>query len=128
MKTALRLVIGFTVLISFSLYLLETHLRDLCNQYRGGAYLKDWLVQRGSSQSPLMSDIIPDDKIIVMAKLEEGPTGWVQEQLPEYVPSFSFEPHLQYPTLTLDASPKAGNTPSTSSTPPHTPEATATSS
>lgn len=90
MKTALRLVIGFTVLISFSLYLLETHLRDLCNQYRAGAYLKDWLVQRGSSQSPLMSDIIPDDKVIVMAKLEEEPTGWVQEQLPEYASPFLF--------------------------------------
>lgn len=86
MKSGLRLAICFTILLTFSLYLLEAHLRDLCNQYRAGAYLIDWLDQTKPIPGPPSSGGSPGDKVIVMAKMQEEPTGWVQEQLPEYVP------------------------------------------
>lgn len=85
MKGGLRLALCVTFLLFFSLYLLEAHLRDICNQYRAGAYLADWLDHKGPVQSPVFYNGIPEDKVIVMAKLEEEHTDWVAEQLPEYV-------------------------------------------
>jgi hypothetical protein len=85
MKGGLRLTLCVTFLLLFSLYLLEAHLQDLCNQYRAGAYLVDWLDRNGPVHSSAEGYSTPGDKVIVMAKLEEEPTEWVEEQLPEYV-------------------------------------------
>lgn len=87
MKSGLRLAVCIIVLLTFSLYLLEAHLRDLCNQYRAGAYLVDWLDQTEPVSAPSSDGSTPGDKVIVMAKMQGDPTGWVQEQLPEYVTS-----------------------------------------
>lgn len=83
MKGGLRIA-GFCVscLVLFSLYLLETHLQDICNQYRAGAYVVNWLDRNGTTSSP-HGDTTPGDKVIVMAKLEEEHTEWVEEELPE---------------------------------------------
>ena len=86
MKSGLRIAICVGFLLLFSLYLLEAHLQDICNQYRAGAYLVEWLDRKGSGHGPIpIVKGVPDDKVIVMAKLEEEPTDWVQEELPEYV-------------------------------------------
>ncbi|KAK4869647.1 hypothetical protein LT330_006029 [Penicillium expansum] len=84
MKGGLRLA-GFCVscLILFSLYLLEAHLQDICNQYRTGAYVINWLDRSNTPPSP-HGEITPGDKVIVMAKLEEEPTDWVEQELPDW--------------------------------------------
>lgn len=91
MKGGLRFAICLTLLLFFSLYLLEAHLQDLCNQYRAGAYLVDWLDRNGPAHSPASGYNTPGDKVVVMAKLEEEHTEWVEEELPECVP-FIFNP------------------------------------
>jgi hypothetical protein len=84
MKGGLRVAGSCVVcVLLFTLYLLEAHLQDLCNQYRAGAYVIDWLDRNGAASSPVRGEITPGDKVIVMAKLEEEPTDWVEEQLPE---------------------------------------------
>ncbi|CAG7926695.1 unnamed protein product [Penicillium olsonii] len=69
-------------LLLFSLYLLEAHLQDLCNQYRAGAYMVAWLDHNAASTTPTYST--PGDKVIVMAKLEEEHTEWVAQELPDW--------------------------------------------
>lgn len=83
MKGGLRIA-GFCVscLVLFSLYLLEAHLQDICNQYRAGAYVVNWLDRNDTTSSP-HGNTTPGDKLIVMAKLEEEDTKWVEEELPE---------------------------------------------
>jgi hypothetical protein len=68
-------------LLLFSLYLLQAHLQDLCNQYRAGAYVVAWL-DRNNTPAPI--PVTTQDKVIVMAKLEEEHTDWVAQELPEY--------------------------------------------
>ncbi|OQD74334.1 hypothetical protein PENDEC_c011G05795 [Penicillium decumbens] len=84
MKGGLRLALCVTSLLLFSLYLLEVHLQDICNQYRAGAYLVDWLDRNGPIHRPAENYTTPGDKVIVMAKLEEEPTDWVEEQLTDW--------------------------------------------
>ncbi|KAJ5104819.1 hypothetical protein NUU61_002166 [Penicillium alfredii] len=84
MKSGLRIALCATFLVLFSLYLLEAHLQDLCNQYSAGAYLVDWFDSSGRSQTPSASHGTPGDKVIVMAKLEEENTDWVAQELPDW--------------------------------------------
>jgi hypothetical protein len=83
MKSGLRIALCASLLLCFSLWLLESHLQDLCNQYRAGSYLVEWLDLQESGPAPTASDGTPGDKVIVMAKLEEEHTEWVEEELPE---------------------------------------------
>ncbi len=86
MKGGLRFAICASLLAFFSLYLLEAHLKDVCSQYRAGAYLVDWLNRNGAVEPPTVGNVpVIGDKVIVMAKLQEEPTDWVQEELPECV-------------------------------------------
>lgn len=85
MKSGTRIALCIVSLIVFSLYLLEAHIQDICNQYRAGAYLVEWWYRKSGSNVPAHHGT-PDDKVIVMAKLEEENTDWVGEELPEYVP------------------------------------------
>lgn len=81
MRGNIRLaLICVSSLLLFSLYLLEAHLQDLCNQYRAGAYMVAWLDRNGASTPTYTT---PGDKVIVMAKLEEEHTEWVAQELPE---------------------------------------------
>lgn len=112
MRGGMRVALCVTGVLLFALYLLEAHLQDLCNQYRAGAYLVDWLDRNGAVHSSIEGNTALGDKVIVMAKLEEEPADWVEEQLPEY----AFCPRLMlFNPLTH---PPAGNEPSTSSTLP----------
>jgi hypothetical protein len=62
------------------------HLEDFCDTYRAGTYLVDWAKSRYSPQTvPTIPHGRTGDKVIVMAKLEEEHTEWVEEELPEYV-------------------------------------------
>lgn len=84
MRGSLRLVlICVSSLLLFTLYLLQAHLQDLCNQYRAGAYMVAWL---DGDVASTPSYTTPGDKVIVMAKLKEEHTEWVAQELPEYVP------------------------------------------
>lgn len=83
MKSGLRITLCASLLLCFSLWLLESHLQDLCNQYRAGSYLAEWLDLKDSGPAPATGEGPPGDKVIVMAKLEEEHTEWVEEELPE---------------------------------------------
>ncbi|KAJ6107281.1 hypothetical protein N7523_008604 [Penicillium sp. IBT 18751x] len=84
MRGGFRLALCVTGVLLFSLYLLEAHLQDLCNQYRAGAYLIDWLDRNGPAHHSTNGNTTQGDKVIVMAKLEEEPTDWVEEELPDW--------------------------------------------
>ncbi|EPS34679.1 hypothetical protein POX_a00349 [Penicillium oxalicum] len=86
MKGGMRVAIcGFILLLS-TFYLLEAHLRDVCSRYRAGEYVMDWLVRNSLDHRPVLpaNVVVPGDKVIVMAKLREEPTDWVQEELPDW--------------------------------------------
>ncbi|KAG2416169.1 hypothetical protein HFD88_007362 [Aspergillus terreus] len=85
MKCGFRLAICALLVLLVPFYLLKAHLEDLCNQYRAGAYFIDWLNYNDRPHGKATTD--PDlkgDKVIVMARLEEEPTGWVEEELPDW--------------------------------------------
>ncbi|KAJ5983176.1 hypothetical protein N7481_005275 [Penicillium waksmanii] len=84
MKGGLRFAICISVMLIFSLYLLEAHLQDIYNQYRAGAYLVEWLNRNDVIETPVPIHGNPGDKVIVMAKLAEEHTDWVQEELPDW--------------------------------------------
>ncbi|KAJ5649396.1 uncharacterized protein N7484_003119 [Penicillium longicatenatum] len=83
MKSGTRIALCVVSLLCFALYLLEAHIQDICNQYRAGAYLVEWWYQKSGSNLPAHHGT-PDDKVIVMAKLEEENTDWVGEELPDW--------------------------------------------
>lgn len=86
MKCGLRIALCAILLAGITLYLLGGHLLDLGDQYRAGAYLNDWWNSNDIQYSQIESQqSSPGDKMIVMAKLEEEHTEWVEEELPEYV-------------------------------------------
>ncbi|KAJ5833556.1 hypothetical protein N7474_001867 [Penicillium riverlandense] len=84
MKSGMRIALCASLLLCFSLYLLESHLQDLCNQYRAGSYLAEWLDLKESGPARSTGDGTLGDKVIVMAKLEEEHTEWVEEELPDW--------------------------------------------
>ncbi|KAJ5777010.1 hypothetical protein N7520_000256 [Penicillium odoratum] len=83
MKSGYRIALCVVSLVFFSLYLLEAHIQDICNQYRAGAYLTEWWYHKSGSNVPVHNST-PGDKVIVMAKLEEEDADWVQEELPDW--------------------------------------------
>lgn len=91
MKSACRIALCFLLLLLIPLYLLEAHFADLGDQYHAGTYLADWFRGNDSYRykwSSYKGDI--SDKVVVMARLEEEPVQWVQEELPEYAHSVPF--------------------------------------
>ncbi|KAH8433245.1 DUF3431 domain-containing protein [Aspergillus melleus] len=85
MRCGFRLALCILLVLLVPLYLIKAHLEDLCDQYRAGAYLVNWL----DIESPEYEDVLPkhhlsSDKVIVMAKLEEEPTEWVEAELPDW--------------------------------------------
>lgn len=93
MKCGLRITLCAILLAGATLYLLGGHLHDLGDQYRAGAYLNAWWNRNELRYFPAPpQQTSPHDKVIVMAKLEEERTEWVEEELPEYVAGF-----WQYP-------------------------------
>jgi hypothetical protein len=89
MKCGLRFALGSSVMLLLLLFLVEHQLRDIFEQYSAAAYLVDSLNpyrQAGIEHSGGFLGRL-GDKVIVMAKLEEEHTNWVQEELPEYTAS-----------------------------------------
>lgn len=84
MKCGFRLLLCAALLACSLLYFLGRHILDLGDQYRAGAYLMDWW-KGGDEYSIISHHGPPEDKVIVMAKLQEEDTDWVEEELPEYV-------------------------------------------
>ncbi|KAL4938350.1 hypothetical protein BDV06DRAFT_201057 [Aspergillus oleicola] len=85
MKSGYRIALCATLLLFIPVYLLGAHFADLGDQYHAGTYLTDWL----SSSNPRQSRWSPydgyiQDKVIVMARLEEEPVNWVHEELPDW--------------------------------------------
>ena len=83
MRCGLRLLCCGLLVILVPLYLLERHLHDLYNQYHAGDYVVDWWKYNQPSYKDAAAQTTPGDKVIVMAKLEEEQTNWVEEELPE---------------------------------------------
>ncbi|KAH1638748.1 hypothetical protein KXX39_005004 [Aspergillus fumigatus] len=85
MKSSSRIICCATLLLLIPLYLVKVHLEDFCDQYRAGTYLVDWTKSRYFPQTvPTLPNGQTGDKIIVMAKLEEEHTEWVEEELPDW--------------------------------------------
>ncbi|KAL5337133.1 hypothetical protein BJX70DRAFT_409416 [Aspergillus crustosus] len=85
MRCAYRIALCCSLLLVIPLYLLERHLADLSDQYHAGTYLLDWLGNKNPQQNkwPVYKDNT-NDKVIVMARLEEEPVNWVREELPDW--------------------------------------------
>lgn len=97
MKSSSRIICCATLLLLIPLYLVKVHLEDFCHQYRAGTYLVDWTKSRYFPQTvPTLPNGQTGDKIIVMAKLEEEHTEWVEEELPEYVAKSPHQQRLCY--------------------------------
>ncbi|GFF22290.1 hypothetical protein IFM46972_00232 [Aspergillus udagawae] len=85
MKSSSRIICCATLLLLIPLYLVKVHLEDFCDTYRAGTYLVDWAKSRYSPQTvPTIPHGRTGDKVIVMAKLEEEHTEWVEEELPDW--------------------------------------------
>ena len=85
MRCGFRFILCAILLAFVTLYLLGRHLLDLGDQYRAGSFLMDWWHRNDLQYSRIPSlQATLEDKVIVMAKLEEEHTEWVEEELPEY--------------------------------------------
>ncbi|PWY91468.1 hypothetical protein BO94DRAFT_513606 [Aspergillus sclerotioniger CBS 115572] len=85
MRWGARVALCAILALLLPLFILKNHLEDLCDQYRAGAYVIDWL-NLGSTRK---GDIFPQrveqgDKVIVMARLQEEHTDWVEQELPDW--------------------------------------------
>ncbi|KAK1140694.1 hypothetical protein N8T08_010007 [Aspergillus melleus] len=85
MRCGFRLALCILLVLLVPLYLIKAHLEDLCDQYRAGAYLVNWLdINSSEYEGVLPKHDLFSDKVIVMAKLEEEPTEWVEAELPDW--------------------------------------------
>ncbi|OJJ68359.1 hypothetical protein ASPBRDRAFT_58380 [Aspergillus brasiliensis CBS 101740] len=84
MKWALRLLLCSSLFLLFPIFLLKAHLADLSDQYGAKNYLVNWLnlgwSDRGIGTYPVSSG----DKVVVVAKLQEEHTEWIEEELPDW--------------------------------------------
>lgn len=90
MRCAVRIAIGASILLIIPLWLLKNHLEDLWNQYDVPAYVvsayKTSSLAGGYHALPHRTRPLADntnDKVIVMARLEQEDTDWVKEELPK---------------------------------------------
>ncbi|KAE8161361.1 hypothetical protein BDV40DRAFT_268101 [Aspergillus tamarii] len=85
MRCGFRLALCACLLLIIPLYLLKLHLEEICSQYRAGAYLIDWLNSKNPHHEGLSHYHAKlGDKVIVMARLEEEPSEWVEQELPDW--------------------------------------------
>lgn len=75
-------IILLSCITAIGLIFLGRHLGDLADQYSAGSYLIDTLDLKINGTIPPPAAAV-GDKVIVMARLEEEDTGWVEEHLPE---------------------------------------------
>jgi hypothetical protein len=83
MKSSFRISLCLSLLFIIPLYLLKARLADLSDQYDAGVYLIDWLSNKSAHEWASHNEDV-HDKVIVMARLEEEPVLWVEEELSEY--------------------------------------------
>ncbi|PWY72921.1 hypothetical protein BO70DRAFT_381708 [Aspergillus heteromorphus CBS 117.55] len=85
MRWNARVALCASLSLLIPLYLLKVHLEDLCDQYHAGAYMIDWLDLGPPTRGrPHFHNVAQGDKVIVMAKLEEEHTEWVEQELPDW--------------------------------------------
>ncbi|ODH38289.1 hypothetical protein ACO22_02436 [Paracoccidioides brasiliensis] len=91
MKCGLRFAFSIACLILIFLWFLKQHVEDILDQYSGGSYFVDSFNAHFHPEtinfpqgSTTAQNVEAGDKIIVMAKLEEEDTDWVQEELPDW--------------------------------------------
>ncbi|OAX77451.1 hypothetical protein ACJ72_08250, partial [Emergomyces africanus] len=92
MKCSLRFAVSISCLLLVVLWFLVRHIQDILDQYSGGAYVivsfyacfHPEFLSRFLKESPGVNNVEVGDKIIVMAKLEEENTDWVQNELPDW--------------------------------------------
>ncbi|KAL3480432.1 hypothetical protein BJX99DRAFT_254423 [Aspergillus californicus] len=85
MKSSFRIASCILLVLLIPLYFLHIKLSDISNQYHAVTYFIDWLSSNDPWQSrwPAYPGNIKD-KVIVMARLEEEPVYWVEEELPDW--------------------------------------------
>ncbi|CEL00519.1 hypothetical protein ASPCAL00119 [Aspergillus calidoustus] len=80
MKSSFRISLCLSLLFIIPLYLLKVRLADLSDQYDAGVYLIDMLSNKSAHRWASHNEDVRD-KVIVMARLEEEPVQWVEEEL-----------------------------------------------
>ncbi|PYI36837.1 hypothetical protein BP00DRAFT_331179 [Aspergillus indologenus CBS 114.80] len=85
MKWLLRLFLCFSIALFLPLLLLDFHLRDLSDQYQAKQYAIDWF-SSWASPTGQTTNATEDygDKVIVVAKLQEKNTDWIEQELPDW--------------------------------------------
>ena len=90
MVFASRVALKVALVVSFVLLvLLVRHFADILGQYRTPEYIWSSLRNDNGLSATPMSLASPEDKIIVLAKLEKEDTEWVKDLLPELVQSYA---------------------------------------
>ncbi|GAA82515.1 similar to An02g01160 [Aspergillus luchuensis IFO 4308] len=84
MRRPSRFQLCICLLFLIILILLESHLTDLCDQYRAQEYIVDWFSLERTSQVTISSPGQTGDKVIVAAKLQEEQTEWIEQELPDW--------------------------------------------
>ena len=84
MRWASRLFLTISAIFLIPLFFLTRKTIDLWDQYSLSAYIRTSINNGPQAERPPVPARL-DDKIVVMAKLEQENTNWVAEYLPEYV-------------------------------------------
>ena len=88
MRWPTRFVFGASVILLLPLFLLVRKLNEIWDQYNVPDYIQASFGHGFQEQPPSISGQV-GDKIVIMAKLQNEDTSWVQEYLPTYIFPFS---------------------------------------
>ena len=88
MRWPRRFVLGASIILLIPILLLVRKLDEIWDQYNVPAYIQASFGHSFQDQPHPISGQI-GDKIVIMAKLEDEDTGWVNEYLPTYIFPFS---------------------------------------
>lgn len=82
MRQTLRLSLAACLILLIALFFLTRKVLDTWDQYSISSYIRASINHGAQAEAPTIPGE-PGDKIVVMAKLEQEDTNWVEEYLPE---------------------------------------------
>ena len=88
MRCAVRLALSAAIVLLLVVFILKEQLESVWHRNSISAYIHDALFDpwhNADINETALWDGRPEDKVIVMAKLEAENTDWVLDHLPEYV-------------------------------------------
>ncbi|TKA73540.1 hypothetical protein B0A49_07712 [Cryomyces minteri] len=104
-RTRFVVVAALLLPLFVGLFFLARHFQDLSNQYEAPAYVWDYVKDLSSSRpdrQPLLGVGKPEDRVIVLARLERENVDWVEELLPRWQHAvYTVDPPTNISTNTL---------------------------